>query len=104
MTTTIEQTAAQLPAIGSYGKYSSDNYGAHTLMVTLPGLTVWFSYQTPVAFRVDEHLKVVRENIWGPTTGKHLNWIDGGGAAVKQRVSEDEFKRLWGERVGGFAL
>jgi hypothetical protein len=41
------------------------------------GLEVWYSYKTPVAFRHTKGLKV-RKNAWGPTTGKHLNAIDGG--------------------------
>ena len=45
--------------------------------VHLPGLTIWFSYETPIAFRSSEG-EFVRENDWGPTTGKHLNRIDGG--------------------------
>jgi len=31
----------------------------------------------------------VRENQWWPTTGKHLNWIDGGDQ--KERLSKEEF-------------
>lgn len=88
-----------LPTIGSYGQYSSDNYGAHTLRVAMGPVTVWFSYRTAVAFQVDGHARVVRENSWGPTTGKHLNWIDGGGSAVKERVSSEEFERLFNEQV-----
>ena len=89
----------QLPTISSYGQYSSGNYGAHTLCVEMPGVTVWFSYQTPVAFRVfgPEARFVVRENDWGPTTGKHLKWVDGGNK--KDRVSGEEFERLWQELV-----
>ena len=57
------------------------------------GVTVWFSYLTPVAFRVGSNTVVVHQNDWGPTTGKHLNSIDGGHKSA--RVSADEFKRLW---------
>jgi len=39
------------------------------------GLTVYFSYKTPIAFRVDGKT-TIRVNEWGPTTGKHLNAID----------------------------
>ena len=41
-------------------------------------LSVWFSYKTPVAFQNGSGPIVVRENVWGPTTGKHLNAIDNG--------------------------
>lgn len=90
---------SELPSISSYGQYSSDNYGAHALRVDMPGLTVWFSYRTPVAFQKAGRLRVVRCNSWGPTTGKHLNWIDGGGSKVKDRVSSEEFERLFDEQV-----
>lgn len=87
----------RLPKIASYGRYSGDNYGAHCLVVDIGPLTVWFSYRTPVAFHLDGQSRVVRKNCWGPTTGKHLNWIDGGNK--KDRVTEEEFERLWGEQV-----
>lgn len=88
-----------LPKISSYGDYSSSNYGAHCLCVQMPKVTVWFSYQTMVAFQVDGHARVVRENDWGPTTGKHLNAIDGG--CKRARVSSEEFERLWAEQMAG---
>jgi hypothetical protein len=87
-----------MPEIRSYGNYASDNYGAHCLVVQIAGVTVWFSYQTPVAFQADGP-RVVRENDWGPTTGKHLNWIDGG--VRSNRVSGKEFERLYAEHVEG---
>ncbi len=78
-----------LPRISNYGRYSSDNYGANSLCVSMPNITVWFSYQTPVAFQAVARQRLVRENDWGPTTGKHLNWIDGGDK--ESRVSGEEF-------------
>jgi len=58
------------------------------------GSAVYYSYRTPVAFRVAGHL-VVRENVWGPTTGKHLNAIDGGSkAAKKARVPGEAFELM----------
>lgn len=89
-----------LPKINGYGQYSSDNYGAHCLVVSMGSVTVWFSYRTPIAFVVHGHNRVVHENDWGPTTGKHLNWIDGGDKdAKKRRIDSDTFERLWKERV-----
>lgn len=91
-------TAVELPSISSYGNYSSSNYGAHCLRVDLAQITVWFSYKTPIAFRVNGHERVVRENTWGPTTGKHLNAIDDGDK--RNRVSAEKFKQLWEEQIG----
>ncbi len=85
-----------LPTIETYDNYSSDNYGAHALRVTMADTTVWFSYTTPVAFQVNGQPIVVRENEWGPTTGKHLNWIE---ANKSKRVSGKEFARLYAEQV-----
>lgn len=83
----------QLPRISSYGQYSSDNYGAHCLRVELPQVTVWFSYQTMVAFQFNGHSRKVLMNHWGPTTGKHLNAIDGGNK--KERLSREAFEKAW---------
>lgn len=79
-----------LPTITSYGQYSSQNYAAHTLCVTMGGMDVYFSYQTPVAFRGNGHPLTVRQNDWGPTTSKHLNWIDGG--RKKERAEGPRFE------------
>jgi len=38
-------------------------------------LTIWFSYETPIAYH-DSNGFVIRENDWGPTTGKHLNSVN----------------------------
>jgi hypothetical protein len=46
-------------------------------------LTIWFSYRTPVGFMAPGTGRVVRTNIWGPTTGKHLNEIDHGDKASR---------------------
>ena len=59
----------------------------------LGGLMIWYSYRTPVAFETST-TRVVRQNDWGPTTGKHLNAIDGGGKDAKEnRVSSDVFDK-----------
>jgi len=86
----------ELPVITTYGPYAG-NYGSHALRVDIGPITVWYSYQTPVAFRVSGHPIVVRRNDWGPTTGKHLNAIDGGNKS--DRVDSEDFQRLWDKRV-----
>lgn len=78
-----------LPTVSTYGNYSSANYGAHALRFDTPRGSVWFSYHTPVAFRVNGAI-VCRQNDWGPTTGKHLNWIEPNKA---KRISGAEFER-----------
>ena len=62
------------------------------------GGTVWFSYKTPVAFQKDGPI-VVRQNDWGPTTGKHLKYIDDG--RKENRVSGTEFEKMLQVAFGG---
>ena len=60
--------------------------------VTVGDVTLWFSYETVVGFRdwrTGRGLRVT-QNYWGPTTGKHLNWIDNGDKA--SRLDADDFK------------
>lgn len=45
-------------------------------VVTMNKLTVWFSYETPIAFHHPDFGTVARENDWGPTTVKHLGMVD----------------------------
>lgn len=72
----------------NYGWYSSDNYGAHSLKFEdACGNEFWFSYQTLVAFRIKGEFHIVK-NYWGPTTGKHLNWIN---SNHDRRESMEEF-------------
>ena len=79
-------------------EYSSGNYGVHALRVDIGGtLSLWYSYETCIAFRSPGHGKVVRRNDWGSTTGKHLNAIDGGDK--KSRVPSERFQELWDEQV-----
>ena len=89
--------STSLPTIGNYGTYNSGNYDAHSLVVSIGPLDIWYSYRTPVAFHIAGHYRVVRDNEWGPTAGKHLNWIDGGNKAA--RVSGEEFEKLWEAQV-----
>lgn len=81
-----------LPTVSSYGRYSSGNYGVNTLKISFPNhFTIWYSYETVVAFLGREGLKV-RQNDWSTTTGKHLNWIDGG--QKEKRLAGAEFETL----------
>jgi hypothetical protein len=57
------------------------------------GLTIWYSYATPVAFEKDGKFHI-RQNDWSKTTGKHLNEID---RDQSKRISGDEFMRLLAE-------
>lgn len=76
--------------IDGYGQYSSKNYGVNALRVQIGSLTLWFSYSTIVAFREPGKLPRVCENLWGSTTGKHLNAIDDGDK--KSRLKQADFE------------
>ena len=72
----------------NYG--NRDSSSINSLAFQLGDVTVYFSYETPVAFKAPGHGLVVRENDWGTTTGKHLNWIDSGDH--KLRIPGFEFE------------
>ena len=48
-----------------------------------PGLKVYYSYQTPVAYQIDGEM-IMRVNDWGATTNRHMSWI--GGVARDDRI------------------
>ena len=93
----------KLATLCSYGDYSNSNYGSHCMRVTLPasrknkhGITIYFSYDTVVAFRGwvnNKRVLVVHKNDYSRTTGKHLNCIDGGDK--KGRVDDTTFEKLY---------
>ena len=72
----------------NYGDYSSDNYGSHTQRIHIGNLTLWFSYDTVVAFENGVAL-YCSENVWSTTTGKHLNWIQ---PDKKRRIPSEQFE------------
>ena len=75
----------------SYGKYDSGNYGAHSLAVEIGGLRLYFSYDTVVAFTAPEKPDLrISENVWGTTTGKHLNRIH---PDKSIRIPHEQFER-----------
>jgi hypothetical protein len=75
-------------SIAPYGKYSGGGW-ANAMEVRVGVLSLRFSYRTVVAFSTPETGLVVCQNEWGTTTGKHLNWIDGGDK--KSRLPRAEF-------------
>ena len=98
-----------LPTIYSYGDYSSGNYGAHCMCMVIPpsrknkhGITLYFSYDTLVAFRgyvkdMGGRDLFVHKNVWGTTTGKHLNFIDYG--HKEARFNDKDFEHYYKEAI-----
>lgn len=73
----------------NYGKYTNDNYGANTIAIDVGHVTFYFSYDTIVAFLEPGVGLTISVNRWGPTTGKHLNWI----SEHTLRTSRSEFDK-----------
>jgi len=71
---TFLEDISQFPRVWNYGQYRSNNYGEHTVAVSVGGVDFFYSYKTLVAFSDDKTL-VVHSNNWTRTTGKHLTWI-----------------------------
>ena len=64
--------------------------GSNYSKVSFDTLEIYFFYKTPIAFwargivpEISATSLVVRENEWGPTTGKHLNAIDDGNKKLR---------------------
>lgn len=57
-------------------------------------VVIWFSYETPVAFHIPGERRVVSENVWSNTTGRHLAEIS---PDKSTRIPHDEFERRLGE-------
>lgn len=84
--------------ITSYMPYKNKNYGLNSIVVSVGELDLYFSYQTIIAFYdiINGEL-VVSENLWGKTTGKHLNAIQND---KNERLNREEFE----ERLNGLLL
>lgn len=93
--------------IGTYGNYSyntSESYQKSRASKWKDdlGIIYYKSYSTIVAFEYPGHQLVVRDNVWSTTTGKHLNWIDGGNK--KHRHDKEGFNKaleLLKQKLGG---
>jgi hypothetical protein len=82
-------------SIGSTGNYAT---------VYVGGLRLEFSYRTVIAFYGPDD-SAVRENVWGPTTGKHLNAIDGGDKESKAaRIPGPEFEQRLAAQLAKLGL
>jgi len=96
-------TSKIIPSFTSYGEYSSSNYGLNSIRFDLPnGLSFYFSYSTLVAFNSGHSGFIVRKNDWSTTTGKHLNWIDGG--SKDKRIDEASFNLKLADTLKHYGL
>lgn len=73
-------------------------FAVNFVRVDVNELSMWFSYETMIAFQAPETGLVVHQNDWSTTTGKHLNEIDGGDYQAKNaRLSGSEFAKKFQE-------
>ena len=77
---------------------------ANFSIVHLNSYSIAFSYETAIGFREDNHLWVVRENDWSNTTGKHLNYLDGGIEHKRYRIAGSEFEERLSKLVSTDAV
>lgn len=84
-------------SLNTYLRYSSGNYGAHAMCLRLGDLDLYFSYSTVIAFSAPDHGLCVSENLWGPTTGKHLKAIVGHRSII--RMTRTEFEAALAEAL-----
>ena len=75
--------------------------GSNFANVTVGKLELAFSYKTVIGFASGARW-VISENLWGPTTGKHLNAIDGG--KPKDRLSGSDFENALDGALKQFKL
>lgn len=78
----------------------NENSARNFNSVSIGSVTFYFSYQTCVAVRVGWSKLYVCKNVWGSTTGKHLNWVDGGNK--ENRIDYDKFKEILEVIEGSF--
>ena len=69
----------------------NENSAKNFNSVSIGDIIFYFSYETCVGVYIENRL-YVHENVWGTTTGKHLNWLDGGNK--KDRLNSDEFDKI----------
>lgn len=86
-----------MPKFNCYMDHASKNYGLNALCFEVDGREFYFSYQTLVAFRGRDGALIMRANVWGPTTGKHLNAI----STHVARYSEAEFMQRYEAEIKG---
>lgn len=65
-----------------------------TMLYLGDNITIWFSYETPVAFAISGEGTFKSENIWSRTTQRHLNDIPG------RELGREEFQKRLARLMG----
>lgn len=72
------------------------------VVIEFGDITLVFSYHTCIAFRAPGEGQVVSENIWGPTTGRHINMCSG--VDPENRVPREEFEQRLNDLMSRMTL
>ena len=64
-------------------------------VINVGKLTMWFSYETLIAFRVAGGETRIIQNYWGTITGRHLNDV----SRTLPRLTRTEFMNAWEREV-----
>lgn len=79
----------------TYCDYMCNNYGAHAIAIKLGRRTIYYSYDTIIAFNgynsKNKYFNCIVQNRWGCTTGKHLNAIN---PNKNDRIDSETFEKL----------
>jgi hypothetical protein len=87
------------PLYNDRGKAIANTSVASSVGPSGQNVTLYYSYKTLVGFKIGTNPRVVHQNYWGTTTGKHLKAIDAGDK--KSRVDDTDFERLLNEHMYG---
>lgn len=71
-------------------------------MVKIGLLEFYFSYQTIIGFRDKNGSLYVSENIWGSTSGRHINSI--ADMTKSKRLNREDFKRFLEYKMISYGL
>jgi len=75
-------------SLSNYGHAKTKQWNCS--QVIIGRLTLYFSYETCIAFQNFNKGLLLSENLWGNTTGKHLNWL----GPESARMERSEFERM----------
>jgi len=76
--------------------------GANFANVKVGKLELYFAYNTCIGFKDGCHARMLQENSWGPTTGKHLNALDDG--RKEGRLDGSAFEKALAGVLGTYNL
>ena len=88
-----------------WGKNGADHSrGAHAMAFNLGSVRFYFSYKTLIGVSFPGKPLMLRENVWGPTTGKHLSAAiaDSGSRTSHHYYPADEFWVIYAGRCAEY--